>query len=315
MTTFSWPAYPTTEREFKELMAAIDSALTSEGLVPFQRPLHVGRKLWEAFKWGGLVFPQKALAQLPGYEGDVLMAKAHSWYESTYGDQLEMDGVYGYAPAKLGNSVWRVRANITYGQVRLFLDRDLNRPGVPLSPRGAPASSNVLCAVESLPQGLVNSLPDEALVKHFEFHVLVHQCLQWRSSLPRTELFDMACADYDESTAGVLARRYGQARWAAQQAVEKTLKGMLKLAGVAYPTSGASGHNLMHLGTLLTPLGIVVSSSLLQLASCSTRVRYNEEPSTEEQAVAANHAVLGVLDQLRVSPSTAEILASGAGQP
>ncbi len=32
-------------------------------------------------------------------------------------------------------------------------------------------------------------------------------------------------ADYDASTADVLGRRYGQARWGAQQAVEKTLKG------------------------------------------------------------------------------------------
>lgn len=49
MGKFSWPAYPLVEAEFEQLMAAADKTLATDGLMPFQRPLHVGRLFWEAF--------------------------------------------------------------------------------------------------------------------------------------------------------------------------------------------------------------------------------------------------------------------------
>lgn len=109
MTKFSWPAYPTTDAEFEALMSAIDAALAAEGLKPFQRPLHVAFKFWEAFGWGGLAIPPRELADLPGFTGDVLMAKSYRWYELGYGAQLKSDMAYGFAPARLGNGVWRVQ--------------------------------------------------------------------------------------------------------------------------------------------------------------------------------------------------------------
>ncbi len=100
MGTFSWSACLMTEAEFKALMQAIDTALTAKGLKPFQRPLHVGRKLWEAFNWSGLIFPDQRLADQRGFGDDVLMAKAHRWYEQTYGNLLKDEWAYGFAPAR-----------------------------------------------------------------------------------------------------------------------------------------------------------------------------------------------------------------------
>jgi HEPN domain-containing protein len=156
---------------------------------------------------------------------------------------------------------------------------------------------------------LADKLSDTTLREHFEFHVFIHQNLQWREEMPRTELLDMARADYDSSTADVLANRYGQARWAAQQAVEKTLKGLLTLAGTPFPTGGPNGHNLKHLGEIFQQKhGITISPELLLLATCSPKIRYGEEFSSEQQAIGANHAVLGVLDQLRNNPQTSTLL-------
>lgn len=290
-------------------MVAIDSALDTEGLRPFQRPIHVGRKFWEAFRWEGQVLPPKLLADRPGFDGDILMAKAHRWYEETYGDRLKSDWAFGYAPVRIGNAIWRVRAPVTYGQVRLFIDRSLKSQGTHLGSRSTEASLNVLCEVDGLPQGLVDRLTDRALQEHLEFHVFMHENLQWREELPQTELLTLARADYDESTAAVLGYRFAQARWASQQAVEKTLKGLLSIAGTRYPTGGPNGHDLQHIGGLLKQHhGIDVSTALLSLATCSPKVRYGEERSSEEQALHANHAVLGVLEQLRRSPETHQLL-------
>ncbi|MCW5595254.1 MAG: HEPN domain-containing protein [Rhodocyclaceae bacterium] len=310
---FFWPAYPRSNADFEALMKAIDQVLAEEGLKPFQRPLHVARKLWEAFGWEGPIFPPKEMADQPGFENSVFMAKAYRWYDQYYGEQLKGDFAYGFAPTRLGNALWRVRAGLTYGTVRLFLDRNLQNRGVTLGGRGVEASFNVLCAVENLPQGLVDRLPEGELIEHFQFHVFMHESLQWREELPRTELFDMARADYDESTSSVLSGRNGQARWAAQQAVEKTLKGLLTITGTAYPTGGPNGHNLNHLAKLLeTHHGIAIPSALLDLAACSPKVRYAEEPSTEKQSLLANHAVLGVLEQLRLNPRTEYVLRGAA---
>lgn len=290
-------------------MAAIDRALNDEGLKPFQRPLHIGLKLWDAFGWEGLAFPPKEIADQPGFDGDVLMAKAYRWYEETYGDKLKGDFAYGFVPTRLGNALWRVRFGLIYSSVQLFVDRNLKNQGVQLGSRGAGASLNVLCAVERLPQGLVDRLPDKALREYFEFYCLMYTNLQWRESLPHTDLLSMARADYDESTASVLGGRYGQARWAAQQAVEKTLKGILTIAGTQYPTGGINGHNLRFIGSLLeTRHAITINPAILDLAVCSAKVRYAEEPSSEEQALAANHAVLCVLEQIRVNPRIGDLL-------
>ena len=306
---FTWPGYPQSQSEFERLMSALDNALSAEGLQPFQRPLHVGRKLWEALAWGGNALPPESLADAPDFVGDALMAKAQHWYVETYGNRLKSDCAYGYAPARLGNTIWRVRSGVTYGRVRLFIDRNLRNRGVELGTQGAEASLNVLNDVENLSQGLADRLPEEALREHLAFHFFMHQALQWREQLPQTDLFRMARGDYDQSTSDVVAHRYGQARWGAEQSVEKTLKGFLQVAGMPFPSGGPNGHNLRHIGGLLAAeTGIDVSSVLLELAACSPKVRYGDEPSTESQALQANHAVLGVLDQLRVSSKAAALL-------
>ena len=308
---FRWPAYPKNAADFELLMRAIDDVLSIRNLKPFQRPMHVGPLLWEAFGWGGSVFPPEGLANQQGFEGDVLMAKCIRWYELFYGEQLKSDFAYGFAPVRLGNALWRARAFVTYGSVALFADKNLSNQGLTLGGPGIQASCNVLCAIDDLPQGLASRLTEADLREHLDFHVSMHENLQWRDSFPHTELLDMARADHDTSTADVLGHRYGQARWAAQQSIEKTLKGLLKLAGTPFPTGGPNGHNLKHLGELLEQKhGISVAPALLSLATCAPKVRYGEELSTEQQALGANHAVLGVLEQLRASPNTAILLGS-----
>jgi HEPN domain-containing protein len=110
----------------------------------------------------------------------------------------------------------------------------------------------------------------------------------------------------------VLGHRYVQARWGAEQAAEKTIKAVLKIAGTSYPT-GAKGHDLLLLAGLLDQHhGITLNQDVLSTALCSTGVRYVQEPSTEDQALTANHAVLAILRELSTQERTANILNSGS---
>jgi HEPN domain-containing protein len=306
---FQWNTLPQCDSDFEMLMQAIDRELANRGLRPAQRPLHVPKLLWEAFRWEGDVFPGKELALQHGFDGPVLLAKAYRWYDDNYEKHLDMDFALGHFPVRLGNATWRARAPVVYGTVVLFLDRDLQNAGNQVATRELPASFNMLTALEGLPKGLADRLSDGELHSYAIFYARTYENLGWRGQLPRTELLDMARADYESSTDDVLARRYSQARWGAQQAIEKTMKGLLAIAGTPFPTGGAKGHDLVHIAGLLSEHhGVSLPDGTLTIACCSARVRYGDEASSEAQAVAANHAVLDVLSRLRGSPEVKQLL-------
>lgn len=108
MAKFSWPACPSSEAEFEQFMTAVDKTLAAQDLKPFQRPFHVGRLFWEAFGWSGRIAPPEELDQ-PGYQGDMLVAKAFRWYMDTHGNRLKAGLELGYVPAHLAQTIWRVR--------------------------------------------------------------------------------------------------------------------------------------------------------------------------------------------------------------
>lgn len=309
MAKFSWPAYPKSDAEFEQLMAAIDDLLAAEELKPFQRPLHVGRKFWEAFGWGGLALPADELADQPGFQGDVLMAKALRWYKATLGNRLNSYFELGYVPALLGRTIWRVRLAGWYGTVKFFVDRNLNNKGVSKGTKTTLPSMNILTLIEDLPQGMVDRLSSSEIEAHFKYHMLAVESIQWRNNLPSTNILTVARDDYNCSTQEILENRYAQARWAAQQCVEKTLKGMLEIAGSTYPKGGKGGHDLSNLAKMLhEEHGVVINDHLIKMAHCSTGARYKDEPSTQTQALHANIAALGIYDTLSKSPHIEKLL-------
>jgi len=302
--SFSWPKLPETVAEFEAMMQAIDGALAARALKPAQRPLNVPALLWDAFGWEGDILPPREFASRPGFKGQILLAKAYRWYDQIYADKIRMDSFFAHIPVVLGNDIWRARIILVYGSVVMFVDRNLNNRGNRIG-----ATFNILCAADGLSQEFAARLGDAELERYAKLTQRAYKALVWREGLPRNELLTTARGDYSASTEDVLARRPAQARWAAQQAVEKTLKGLLAIAGLAFPTGGPRGHDLVHLAELLEQgASITIDSSDLTAASCSSRARYGEEPSTETQALDANHAVLRVLQQLAECPHSASLL-------
>jgi len=172
----------------------------------------------------------------------------------------------------------------------------------------SPPNSNALCCVQKLTQGIASRLSDDEL-KHYAYAFQeALEALMWHDSLPKSDLFDMAQKDFASSTDDLIARRFGQSRWASQQAMEKTIKGLLTLGGTPFPTSGGGGHNLPSLSRLLaTSHDIHIPEPALMSGHCPAAVRYGEHPSTEDQALAANTAVITALQSMRKSPGTAKL--------
>ncbi|MGV8570092.1 MAG: HEPN domain-containing protein [Pseudomonas asiatica] len=314
MPKFSWPKYPANAAEFEKLMMEIDRVLNSEGVKPYQRPLHVGKKFWEAFGWGGRVFPPDSLADQAGFAGDILMAKANRWYDAVLGQRLKIHFSLGDVPAKIGNAIWRVRLCEWAGTVNFFAHRNLGNRGNQKGTNNERPSLNILTLVDNLTQGMIDRLSDTEIINHHRYHMFALHALEWRNNLPATNLFETAKDDYSSSTEDILSDRYSQSRWASQQCVEKTLKGFLELAGEKYP-KGAQGHDLSSLSEVLRQkLQIFIDPYLIRSAQCATGARYRDEPSSLEQAFTANVAALGIYSTLKDSSQATEILKSSPSQ-
>lgn len=289
-------------------MRAIDEHLQKRSLLAWQRPLHIGLLLHEAIGWEGPVYPPKDLADQPGFAGPVLMAKAHRWYEEVYGDKLNIDLGPGHVPFQMANTIWRVRMPYTVGRCLFFADRDLGKRGRNAVHDGDPATLNVLCMIDELPTGLAGRLTDQELRAFTQFYGSAFNTLFWASRLEGDPLFDQARHDYAASVDDLLNARYAQSRWASSQTVEKTLKGLLNLAGLPYSRKGSDGHDLTALASQLSTVGVSLDVRIVSKAKCSAGVRYGEVPSAESETLNANHAALGVWEMLSQCRKTAELL-------
>lgn len=175
MKSFTWNRNPPqNENEFEELMWTVDAHLYASGFEPFQRPHVFPNTLRAVFCNIQFVYPDKSLAELPGYEGDILVAKGHRWYRQVYGDRLISDWKIAFAPVRLGNALWRFRIPQVYGQCQYFFDRNLATIGTngdgsslqassPIMSMENVAEINCLTLVDGLTQGMADRLTDEQI--------------------------------------------------------------------------------------------------------------------------------------------------------
>lgn len=285
-------------------MLAIDKELTTRGRNLYNRPMHFNQLLHGAFT-GPVkhVFPVDYASQ-PGFEGDLLLAKTIAWYTKVFGDRICFNSMLGHAPFELGNTIWNVRAPFVFGNVPWSLSRHVNPP----TNRYA-AQINVLDEVEGLAREVVDNLSDEALGQFEAFYAVMHRALAWRLLLPGNSLFKGAAAHYNTSTTDTLEGQYNQARWNALQAVEKTLKGLLSINKTPYPKSSGVDYLVVLASILEREHGIALSPSFIAKASCPAGVQ-TATTGTRTEALQANHAVLGMLNELASHPNTQTLLRS-----
>ncbi|MHB8392299.1 MAG: HEPN domain-containing protein [Acidobacteriaceae bacterium] len=320
---FRWPAgWPEDEEEFEALMWGIDNHLHKEGLDVVVRPDNVVFLVGDAFEKRQSFNPQDELADEPGYAGDILIAKARRWYKTVYGDRLIMEWKIGFVPVQLGNTLWRVRIPQAHGPCLYLTDRNLanrgqNGDGKPLrkdsliATMEKTAEVNCLCLVEDLTQGMATRLSDEQIAEFLEvcriaivgLSCLVH--LFWMVQYLDGGLFYTVYRDYEASTDSLLNGRYPQSRWDSAQAVEKLLKGLLRVCGVTFPKT----HNLFDLEDRLRKhMGTVINEECLEAAAWPAEGRYDEVSTTRNECLCANRAVLKIAKQLHDDNEVTKLL-------
>ena len=316
---FEWaPGQPKNEAEFEELMWEVDRCLWEEGLEPEQRPHVFPGRLYEAFRQGGYVYPNDALEELPGYEGETLVAKGHRWYKDVYGDRLLTAYKLGFVPVRLGNALWRMRIPQAYGRCLYFADRNLTNLGQNGDGKALREDSlivaaertadvNCLSLVEDLTQGMARRLRDEEIARFLAVCYFAIVGLSWVVNLfwhvqyNDGGLFFIAFRDYAASTDSLFNGRGEQSRQDSTQAAEKILKGLFHVA-TGEEHKGKDGkytHNLKVIArSLQSFLATPIDGALLDDAYWPVDGKYGKKSTTADECLRANHAVLKIAKQL-----------------
>ena len=225
----------------------------------------------------------------------------HEWYSETYGDKTKIDFSPGSVVVPLHGNLWEMKMPKVWGSFQPFISQDLTNEGSRIATKGSPpVRHNILCSVQGMTQTYANRLSkDEMLLLAGRF-INGYEAMVCLDDLKGSDLFEEARGDYRHSVDALLTgRELSKARWDTAQCTEKVLKGLLAREGHEYPTFGAKGHDIVHLGSLVKEkLGIDLPKPDLSLIYCSPAIRYGQEKSTPEQALAAHEALVRTLHNL-----------------
>lgn len=312
-TLFGWSdGSPSNETEFDRLMWALDNHLAEKVGQPQNRLM--GFYIEDALRRAGLECGARYVwgsdsVNKPGYEGEVLVAKAYQWYEQVYGEKVFGRNAVadrwstGFFPAKLGNgAAWKVRIPLIFGCPRFVWDpEDFEKSGQSSHVSHEAEHVNILRLIENLPVKLVGFVSEEEQSGLITLCATALHGTRWLRDAAKKSLvlFQHARQDYVSSTANLLSYNYSQSRWSSSQAIEKIMKGVLGMAGKNYPQKGSKGHDLDILARVMEKeLNVVPSEDCLNIGMWPASARYDDTETTLGECLRANHAVLKIAQQL-----------------
>ncbi|PRH81266.1 hypothetical protein [Arenimonas caeni] len=297
-----WPARPTNEAEYSAMMVDLDRHLATQRLQPAQRSLNAARLVSIALKLSGTPILSADPDRGEPFGPRDLLARVADWCDATYGDRNKIDFALGYVVLPLRGTYWSLRIPLVFGTVFPFADRDLSNTGRQLTTRATgPATHNVLSGLKGVTQNYASQLTDIEVASVLRSYQRGYVALTALDELKGHELFSAARGDYGFSVEALLdGRALGKARWDNAQCAEKVLKGLLGRAGQPFPTNAAQGHDIVHLGRLVSQhFSLALPESDLRLIYCPPKVRYAQVAIDQEEAWVAHEALLGVLGHLR----------------
>lgn len=325
MNLLPWDSGPIkSEQDFERLMLALDTYLFDSGYEPVQRPHLFSYCIGPNITGFRHPYPPESLADEAGFEGDVLIAKGQAWYKKMYGERIRELWLSGAFAVRLGNSTWRVNIPRSTGKCEYFIARNLNNIGyggdgtalfrgrelveAEFRPR-----INTLTLIEGMEQEFLLRLSDQQIEK-FQQHFLeasvginlLFNALQSNIEERPLRLFQSAYSCAQAAMDSLLGLRYHLAKWDTQQCIEKSLKGILLVAGCTFDKT----HKLHHLASKLERCfaeqgteNAHLPTELLTEVECPISIRYNEEKISREEAFAAYHSALAYLANLALHPS------------
>ena len=337
---FAWPhGNPTNEAEFDRLMWALDKHLAEKVGQPLHRLMgfYIGDALWEA----GLVdlgssYPWRPEAvNEPGYTGEPLVAKALRWYEQVYSVKVSGRNAVadmwslGFFPAKLGHeAAWKVRIPLIFGCPEFIWDVENFKKSGGDNYIGHDAETvNVLRLVENLPSKLIDYMSEAERTDLTAFCATALYATRWLRYADKTlagaktvakkdrALLQHARQDYVSSTANLLHYNFSQSHWSSSQAIEKIMKGVLKMAGKAYPKNGKVGHDLYKLAQIMeTEINVAPREDCVKIGMWPASARYDDTTTTLDECLQANHAVLKIAEQFSEDETMERLLENARAQ-
>lgn len=287
------------DKEFNDLMIAIDARLKDKGVPIHARQLHAlaeAAKLLDQEIIGGPL----STGPIPGvYEGESLSAHIIQWMEHRYGERLKVDLSIGYAPILIRDDPWLLKYPLILGTVTVVCDRDLTKKYSNISatiPGEAPQKPvmNLLANIIDLPHALAKELTDSELRDILNIFVVGHEFYTVLDSRCRSDdLAMLALSDLNNGAkmaVGTTAN-HGQSAWSSLQAAEKLLKLFIQKHDGSYPHT----HSLNKLYAHASRLGLPhIEAEILSSAQCSSNVRYERTPHDAFDAVSAHHAAMNI---------------------
>lgn len=141
-----------TDEDFNRVMEEIDQEMREENIPLTARSLE-----------GWLRF--SSVYGLSLLNRDPLSAKLNQWFNSRYGDRLNIDMDLGAMGINFRNNFYRMRFPLGYGLNQVICSRELakDKPSIIVGTHGNPPTLNVLDFVDGLTQDYANSLTNEEL--------------------------------------------------------------------------------------------------------------------------------------------------------
>jgi hypothetical protein len=301
LDAWTWASRPTTPREFDDMMSHLDDHLALHGYTPAQRSVNAARLVSRALGLDGTPIFGGGLERGAPFGPRDLIMRVFEWFKATYGDRNNIDMSLGYTVLPLRGTYWRLRIPRSYGTVVPFADRNLENKGRQMGTAQAPATYNVLTGLKGATQQYVGRLTDAEIARVLEAYYRGFVATAALNELEGSDLFDQARSDYAHSVNALTETlALNKARWDTAQCAEKALKGLLDRAGQQFPKDARRGHDIPHLGGLVTAyFGIALAPSALGAIHCPPMVRYGEMNVDANEAWTSHDALLHVLGALR----------------
>lgn len=274
-------------------MAEIDRKLSLEGIDIPSRSLHAAREISMRFDLHMPLGGDPARMPPDLRKNAELSEAIHKWYQDNYGDRLKEDPCPGYSVLDLDGDLYKLRVPRLFGGVRFVVAREwLPEPGI----SRAPVIANIVQLVADMTPSRAARLSDDALRQIAEGFERALPASYLLESTDHSLMYS-ARGDVEVAVRSLMERgaRYGASKWASLQATEKVLKAAIELEGAQF----AFTHDLSKLRAVLAGAGIAIDADK-QIAAiqCSPGIRYGQETCSREDALAAHHASLDVVNLL-----------------
>jgi HEPN domain-containing protein len=208
------------------------------------------------------------------------------WYQERYGDRLKRRMDLGRFVLGLRGSAWLAHVPVFFGRVQFVIERPIDP-----SRRQGGARCNVLDQIDDLSDALRGALTDDELAAIWRAFKLALDAYVETGHATFSELVIAALSDHDAAIAHMVgqSKHYGQAKWSALQAAEKSIKALIIERGGNPPRH----HNLRKLAAG-TAISHQLAPQLLALVQCDADIRYGPSRTPLDEAIAAHHGSLEI---------------------